>query len=293
MGKRRQHRDRRERRAPDDGSRDRLPAPKTRLKALFRLMTAVTAAGDRALSEMPGDEGEAVRFDRVVLMRGVNAVKSARLLLEEAHWETAAGPVRQLFELVVNMEYLASQPDRDQATLTYAKFGLMQAVLAERAELRYRMATGRTVDEARVAKLDTMLAGPMFGQFRRVNKKGEVVWARSWSGKHIRALVEASARPLRKAQYEQLFVVWSEQVHGAPTTLLANLFPVWQDDVAELLASDDRQIVQTANMAVMLFAELWLLLPGVPAPETGVIAGWMAELMKQAKAVGAAPVDGR
>lgn len=56
-------------------------------------------------------------------MRGVNAVKSTRLLLEHAHWESAAGPVRQLFELLINLEHIAADPDRDAAVFRYAKFG--------------------------------------------------------------------------------------------------------------------------------------------------------------------------
>ena len=64
-------------------------------------------------------------FDAGMLSRGSNALKSVRLLCEQAHWEFAAGVVRQLFELVLNMEYLGTLPDRDAAIFRYAKYGLL------------------------------------------------------------------------------------------------------------------------------------------------------------------------
>lgn len=62
-------------------------------------------------------------------------MKSTRLLLEHAHWETAAGPVRPLFELLVNLEHVAAEPDREAAVFRYAKFGLLQAVRRQRTQL--------------------------------------------------------------------------------------------------------------------------------------------------------------
>lgn len=56
-----------------------------------------------------------VRFDRGILLRAVNALKAARLLLEAVHWEFAAAPARQLFDLVVNIEHLNTQGDRERA----------------------------------------------------------------------------------------------------------------------------------------------------------------------------------
>ena len=202
----RKHKRRRSKRLVGGADSGRLPAPKTRLKRLFTLMTSVTTAGDQALMRIPADSKEVVRFDAAVLMRGVNAVKSTRLLLEQAHWESAAGPVRQLLELLVNMEYLAAQPDRDKAAFRYAKYGLLQTVLSQRAAMAYEKETGRAIDESRAATLDAErnLEGA-FPEFRRVSTTGKVTWARTWSGKNTRALADESPNPLRQAQYQQLF----------------------------------------------------------------------------------------
>ena len=237
--------------------------------------------------KLPADSDELVRFDAAVLMRGINAVKSTRLLLEQAHWEFAAGPVRQLFELLVNMEYVAAHANRDRAAFRYAKYGLLQTVLSQRAAMDYARDTGRPVDQARVAALDTMLERT-FPEFRRVTKRGNVAWARSWSGKGTRALAAASPNPLRVAQYQQLFVVWSEQVHGAPATMLSGIFPLGAEGgVDEIVAHDDKEIAETAAMAVSLFAELWTTLRNVPALDPRTMGEWMAALMRQARAFGA------
>lgn len=53
----------------------------------------------------------------------------------------------------------------------------------------------------------------------------KVEWDRSWCGKNIKALAKSSSITLREAQYEQLFVLWSEQVHAAPAALMGGVFP--------------------------------------------------------------------
>jgi Family of unknown function (DUF5677) len=264
-----------------------VPSPKARLKNLFSTMSAATAHGDRALTQTPANGDELVRFDAEVLMRGVNAVKSAQLLLENAHWEFAAGPVRQLFELLVNVEYIVAQPDREKAVLRYAKFGLLQMVRSQLAALRYDEATGRTVDQNRVVTLERMLEHT-FPEFRRITKTGTVTWNASWSGKNIKALSSDSSNRLRVAQYEQLFVLLSEQLHAAPAALMGGIFPSGgSDDVADIVADDDRHVVETGSMAVTLFIELWLTLPTVPAPDGHAMLQWTAALIRQTQAMGA------
>lgn len=255
-------------------------------------MRSATSAGDRALAQTPADGSELVRLDAEVLMRGVNAVKSTQLLLEHAHWETAAGPVRQLFELLVNMEHVAAEPDRDAAVFRYAKFGLLQAVRSQRAQLAYGEATGRPVDQSRVAILDKMLEHT-FPEFRKVSAKGKVVWDASWCGKNIKALARSSSNALREAHYEQLFVLWSEQVHAAPGTLMGGIFPSGGAmEAAEIMALDDRHVAQTGSMAVTLFIELWRTLPTVAPLDAKTMLEWTTGLIRQATALGASfPVD--
>jgi hypothetical protein len=250
-------------------------------------MSKATSAGDRTLAQTPADGSELVRFDAEVLMRGVNAVKSTRLLLEHAHWETAAGPVRQLFELLVNLEHIAAEPDRDAAVFRYAKFGLLQTVRGQRTQLAYEEATGRPVDQARGAILDNMLEHT-FPEFRKVSAKGKVAWDLSWCGKNIKALATSSSNPLREAQYEQLFVLWSEQVHAAPAALMGGVFPSGGAmDVAEIIELDDRHVVETGSMAVTLFAELWRTLPTVAPLDARTMLEWTTGLVRQATALGA------
>jgi len=119
--------------------------PKTRLKALFELLVEVPMTTERAVFTMPLPEDESERqlvtFDAAMLVRGTNALKAVRLLCEQAHWEFAAGILRQLFEQVINMEHLADQPDRDAAIFRYAKFGLYQKVLHQHLNLLYDQKT--------------------------------------------------------------------------------------------------------------------------------------------------------
>lgn len=264
-----------------------MPLPKARLTDLFATMSKATSAGDRALAVTPAAGSELVRFDAEVLMRGVNAVKSARLLLEHAHWETAAGPVRQLFELLVNLEHIAAEPDREAAVFRYAKFGLLQAVRSQRAQLAYDQATDRPVDQSRVAILEDMLERT-FPEFRTITGKGKVVWSRSWCGKSIKALAAGSGSSLREAQYEQLFVFWSEQVHAAPAALMGGIFPSGGAmDTAEIIALDDRHVAETGTMAVTLFIELWRTLPTVVPLDAKIMLEWTTGLVRQAAALGA------
>jgi hypothetical protein len=264
-----------------------LPLPKARLKDLFTSMGKATSAGDRALAQTPADGSELIRFDAEALMRAVNAVKSTRLLLEQAHWETAAGPVRQLFELLVNLEHIAAAPDRDAAVFRYAKFGLLQMVRSQRAQLSYDEATGRQVDQSLSATLDSMLEHT-FPEFRRVTAKGKVVWDVSWCGKNIKTLAKSSSNPLREAQYEQLFVLWSEQMHAAPAALMGGIFPSGgATDSAEIIEFDDRHVVETGSMAVTLFIELWRTLPTVAPLEARTMLECTTGLVKQATALGA------
>lgn len=129
----------------------RLPPPKTRLKSLLQLLVEIPAAAEQAMitATMPEDETgkRLLMFDVSVLVRASNALKVIRLLSEQAHWEFAAASVRQLFELVLNMEYLATQPDREAAIFRYSKYGLLQTVRHQHLAVLYDQKTGRPIDE--------------------------------------------------------------------------------------------------------------------------------------------------
>jgi hypothetical protein len=269
------------------GSATVVDGPRTRLPRTFAVLDAVTAGADAALGRCP-DDGDALRrCDLAVYVRGVNALKSARALLEDAHWETASGPARQLFELVVNMEHLAAKADRSAAARRWAAFGVLQRARGELRRVEYDRGTGRRVDEERAAALADAVADG-FPEFVRRRTDGRLSFARSWSGKTVRELAEASPAAIRKDQYEQLFSAWSEEVHGAPAALVDLVLddgagPDW---VERAVAADDVECAQVAAMAVVLFLELVRLLPLAPAFDPLDELAWTLVLREEAARFG-------
>lgn len=237
--------------------------------------------------EIPAEDAERhlVMFDASVLLRASNALKAVRLLCEEAHWEFSASILRQLFELVINMEYLAAQADREAAIFRYGKFGLLQEVRHQYLTLLYDRKTGREIDAERLAILEQMLE-QSFTEFRSVDAKGKVHWSPSWSGHSARYLAEQSKQRLRVDQYDLLFSPWSEQAHAAPTTLMENMFPRGLS-AEEVVAADDVEILQTVMMAITLFLELWTLLSYVPQAEAEQRLEWTSVVIEEARKHGA------
>lgn len=267
----------------------RLGPPRTRLRGLLQLLIDVPRTAESAMLtiEIPEQEAEKhlVMFDASVLLRASNALKAVRLLCEEAHWEFAAPILRQLFELVINMEYLATQPDREAAIFRYSKYGLLQEVRHQYRTLLYDEKTGRAIDTQRLAVLEQMLERT-FPEFRRVSAQGTVHWLPSWSGHSARYLAEKSTHRLRLDQYELLFSTWSEQAHGAPVALMDSLFPGGLPP-EQIVASDDAEIIQTVTMAITLFLELWMMLPHVPQPDAAQRLEWQNSMIAEARKHGA------
>lgn len=265
-----------------------VPAPRKKLKPLFDLVIDVCGTAEHALFTMKGPDStrrQFVQFDGTFLIRGSNALKAIRLLCEEAHWEFAASAVRQLFELVLNAEHIARDPDREAAMLRYAKFGLLQMVREQQATLIYERETGRPIDLERLGLLDSMLERS-FPEFRHVGSTGHVTWDKSWSGIDARRLAQMSSRRIRPHQYTLLFSSWSEQAHAAPGALIDDLMRS-QIDVDQILATDEVRIAETIGTAVSLFLELWALLPNVPPADAQQQQAWLASLIKSAERYGA------
>jgi len=262
-----------------------LVGPMCRLPGTFETLKDAAAAGDEVLSQPVSAGDDLARFDRGILLRGVNALKSARLLLEAAHWEFASGPARQLFELVVNVEHINAQADRERAAFRFTKFGLLQTLRAQLQEADYERSTGRPVDEKRVDVMERMLATG-YDEFRIGAKKQR--FASSWSGKTTRELAEASpAQPLRRAQYQLLFVAWSEQLHAAPASLMEAFFPRHVDAIDEMVAEDDKRVAETGAMCATLFVELWRQLQTVLGLDVTRVLRWQTSLAAEASALGA------
>ncbi|MFE4651550.1 DUF5677 domain-containing protein [Streptomyces sp. NPDC056707] len=224
---------------------------------------------------------EVAQFDAAILIRGANSVKSVALLMEQGHWEHATGVVRQLFELLVNMEHLNRMPDRAAATLLYCRFGVLQQIRARHRQCLYTASTGRPVNAEHLKFLEHHLAHS-FGDFQGKPKSdGSPRWVSAWHKKTTRDLAELSTDKMRVHQYDQLYSVWSEQTHAAPGALMESIFREahegWVDAVVE---SDDKKIIETASMALMLFVQLWWALPNVPVLEPERVMQWMLVMME-------------
>jgi hypothetical protein len=220
-------------------------------------------------------------FDVGILLRASNGLKAIRILCAGAHWEFAVATVRQLFELVINLEHLAAQADREAAIFRYAKYGLLQTTRHQQLDLLYQLKTGRQIDAQRLAVLEQMLRGT-FPEFRSVGRTGHVHFAKSWSGHDARYLAERSQHPLRADQYDLLYASWSEQTHAAPVALLETMFPRGLSP-EKIIAGDVVRIVETITMAITLFLELWALLPHVPQAEANQRTEWRTRMIEEAR----------
>lgn len=285
MGQSRKKKSKSSRRSGATGSRNPLvtsvPAPKDQLRPLFAIFGDMTSTADRLILETPEASSNLARFDVAILVRGINSLKSIRLLLENGHWEHAVGITRQLFELLVNMEYLGSLEDRLDATFQYVRFGALQMMLERHREIAYSERTNRPVDEEKRAFFQYHFDNS-FDDFKgRPKDDGSVRWVPSWSKKNTKALAELSSNKMRIHQYENLFTLWSEQAHATPGSLIHDILRVADGDwVDELVQSDERKIVEASSMAIMLFVELWMQLPHVAPPPAADVRDWARRMME-------------
>lgn len=265
-----------------------LAPPSERMSSTLALLgevaeTAITTVMSTPVSK---DGSRAFFFDVAMLERGASALKAVRVLCGWGHWEFAVAAVRQVFELLVNAEYLAAQPDRDAAMLRYAKFGLMQMARRELANMEYDQITGRPVDAERLNAVRGLLdAG--FDEFKVPKKNGELWWAEHWAGKSLKQMVDASERTIRRDQYRLLFSEWSDQTHASPAVLLQTMLSE-QISTQDFVRRDDIRIAETVGSAITHFIDLWLALPTVPPPDPNSAKGWFEHLVADAEKYGAA-----
>lgn len=249
-----------QRRAEGIGS---LGSPAKRLRPLFRISREMTDAVDIAIARLgPAHLGTQEQFERTILMRGANTLKAARLVAEGGHWEVAAVCARQIYELVLNMEALGRAENREEASITFARYGLLQKLLHQLEEISYDRDTGRPYDQERLDELIRRRDSAIFLDFR-IEKVGKPVsWRRSWTGKTTWQLAEESSSQMRVPQYRNLFKRWSEEAHGAPSAHIDNMFRRTGEDWAEqVVKQDDRENSEVTQMAMLLFVDLWQLLP--------------------------------
>jgi hypothetical protein len=272
---------------PQDPNIHRAKPPKQRLKKLLDLARQVAVVAESQIIGMrlPSDEAEhaLLQFEVAILARGTNSLKAIATLCGDGHWEFAVGIVRQLFELVLNLEHIDAQPNRYRAAVDYAKFGLLQMLIRRGATMSYEGRTGRPVDSEEQAWVESMLS-TQFPEYR-VGKRGR--WAESWSGKTTKQLAIDSPRAIRKDQYELLFREWSEQSHASPGALIASMFADF--DVARIIEDDDVRIAEAVTMAVGFFVDLQGLLRVAPTVPIEQLVKWMDEALHLAQRYGAVP----
>lgn len=281
-----------ERREAATGNRANLTRrkpPRVRIGAVLDIVVEICRAGEATVLGMavPNEElaGRSVRFDVALMNRGMNACRATRLLCGEGFWEFGTAAVRQLFELVLNAEYVHAQPSRPETLRRYAKFGLLQRLQREIADLDYREESGREVDGQKRARIAAALES-RFAEFR--GPRGG--WQQSWTGLSARALAEQSPARLRRSQYRILYPQWSEETHGTPGALLGSLF-LSSDQFDEVVRSDDVRCAELVSTAITLLIELWDLLPEVPGPDPAAAYDWTTRLIQWAEANGAIGVS--
>ena len=199
----------------------------------------------------PGSESEVMRL--AVSQRVLTIVQGSRLLLEEGHWELASAAVRQLFELLVNIEHLLDESDPETAWESYRRYGEAQALQASLRKLNYAVSAGFKDSHGEVANLSKALADARFDEFR--HPKGHI--RDSWTGRTVEKLAHDSRVPWRAEQYRYYFRTWSEQAHATPSSFVSNFSARAQTTgLDHELAMFAREAEQLITMLISISADL-------------------------------------
>jgi len=268
--------DRRDARDPDWRPRDHVPG-------FFSALDAAIRDGGYGLSAAQGEVSAYDAGRLAIADRGVTILQAARLLLEESHWEAASVVARQLFELLVNTEHLAAQPDTEAAWTAYKSFGLMALARGRKRTLDYAIKQGYRDDDGQAQKLDEFLQQSDFDQFRDKNGKLLDNWARLT----VADLAAASPNDLRVAQYEYYYRTWSEHAHARQSSLMPAIIPRPECGAVELIM--DSVHLETRRLIVMLismFTDLILVLGQPQLVATEQFDSWRESLAEANKTSG-------
>ena len=249
-------------------------------KSLVRLLQTIDEQAHIAVNDsFPSGHDQLFDFDSKVFERGINTLKSVNLLLDNGHWEMAQPLLRQLLELIANIEFLNKAADRNAEAFKFVKFGILQEAQKSISNMVYDKNVGRTIDDAKLQQIETLVHSDNFIEFRANTQNGSIKFVKSWCRRNMADLCQASANPLRIHQYKLLYSPWSEQVHAAPAALVTNLFLTKGDNWMErVVAEDDVRIHEAFSMAVTLFLELWQILPKIKSPAPGLTNHWLTKL---------------
>ena len=266
-----------------DGTIARAPKARVRLPAIFQILDEVISAADVAINDATFPDQPFGVFQYGVFQRAFNSMKAIRVLAEHSHWEGATGLSRQLMELVLSMEFMFLRTEDPEAeAIRFLRYGLLQQALYLRSRSRYEKRIGGTTPDLAGHADDSYLAKE-YAEFRSGSHgDGSIRWVTSWCGKTSYKLAQESPNPGRVDQYELLYRAWSEQVHAAPGALMTSVFPADGPDwYIKMLHLDDQRIAETIGNSVILFCELWLILPTMrPSFAEEKAQGWLHRLQK-------------
>lgn len=225
-----------------------------RIPELFEVLGAYGAAAlDLVdLIERPADP--AGRLVVEITDHAFTALQGGVVLLRFGHWQLAAGPVRQLFELCLDVEQLLAATDPVLAAQRYRRFGALQEVRRGIAEARLAVAEGRSDESLTDFEQNAI---KVFAEFR-IKRRGQDWWAETWTGKTTKQVAEASQHPLRRYEYEIIFRELSAYSHGAPMTV-SNLHDrILTDGSADAVqARRDTQAVEMVAHLTTFFGSVW------------------------------------
>ncbi|MFI1519531.1 DUF5677 domain-containing protein [Kitasatospora cineracea] len=256
--------------------------PDTRLSPLFEVLDELIVAAEESAASSSQSDDYLVDFDSNVLVRGIKGLKSARILIRAGQWEYSTAVARQIFELLINMEYLYSLANREAAVKRYSWFGFLQFFLSEqrRFDFMQERSPGKTPSDWENSVRSTLDAH--FDEFKLAPRAdGTPRWRSNWSGKTAKALAELSSDPMRAKQYDLLFSTWSEQTHATPSIFTSDLFDRYEEEVLgeamtevtrllpssfSLIGGQGRREAHTLSMVIVLFTQLWRILPNAPRP---------------------------
>lgn len=197
-------------------------------------------------------------------VRTYNIFKATISLLEKDFWEDGLILVRTLFELLLNVEELDRVEGESQKRATrYMIFEKLQIYLRHVAEREYHLHSGRSLKHPEKLKDLDARAERLFASFITGRKQGKIKWAKSWHGRTVSELAEASKSTMRKWHYKTLYAYCSSFVHATPASVFsANTFCETQAELDNFLPAkleaDKEGIIQTVSFLCLFTMELFV-----------------------------------
>lgn len=245
------------------GAVRKRPRDRDSLRGYFVALDAVIEDLNSVLSRDQGAVTEQFAVRLAIAAKSQTLLQGARLLLEESHWELASSAARQLFELLVTIEYLLQRPDTDAAWDSYRRFGIASEIRGTKRKLEYAIANGYPDDDDLTA-FDAALSNPSFDEFK--DKSGEL--RREWAERTVRDRANLTAH--RRQQYDYYYRSWSEEAHASSPEIVRAYVPRAAGGALDaILGSGERDTRQLIVMLVALTGDLLLAIGilGIEGPQ--------------------------